>query len=201
MKKIITIIILACSFSTYAQTGIGTANPDAMLHVLNADTATHTLKIEGLQNAIDTETISTMVIDMNGVVKTKAVSNSNSPAFFYMPSVLLPTNDTSTAYVTYTPAADTGTISGVYTVDIHAVFAAQFNSPVASSVDTPTISQTVLPRNAYEYNIIFADNTVFPNNEIKFIGGAGNEGKFTYKVNREAIVRNGSFMNIVLKVK
>lgn len=201
MKKIITIIIVACSFATYAQTGIGTANPEALLHVKNTDTATTTLKIEGLQPVADSDTVTAMVVDVNGVVKTKAVSNANAPAFFYMPSVLLPTNDTSTAYVTYVPTADTGTLSGEYTVDIHAIFAAQFNSPVASSVDTPTISQTVLPRNAYEYNIIFADNTVFPNNEIKFIAGVDNEGKFTYKVNREAIVRNGSFMNIVLKVK
>ena len=204
MKKILLLtILLASSLAVNAQTGLGTPNPEALLHIKNTDTSTTTLKVEGLPIVADSQTVKTMVIDNNGVVKTKEMSTYSGPSFFYMPSVLLPTNDTSTTYVTYTPAAgaDTGTISGVYTVDIHAIFEAQFNSPVASSVDSPTISQAVLLRNAYEYNIIFADNTVFPNTEIKFLTGAGNEGKFTYKVNREAIIRNGSFMNIVLKVK
>ena len=198
MKKIITIIIVACSFATYAQTGIGTANPEALLHVKNADTATTTLKIEGLQPVADSDTVTAMVVDVNGVVKTKAVSNANAPAFFYMPSVLLPTNDTGTVNVKYTPVsgADTGTTSGTYEVDLHKVFETQFKTPIASS-DSPTtgLSGFVLANDRYEYHVIYADTNVFKNITVS------NVGVLTYQVNREAIIRNGAFMNIVLKVK
>ncbi|WP_038335188.1 hypothetical protein [Empedobacter falsenii] len=59
----------------------------------------------------------------------------------------------------------------------------------------------MLARDKYEYHIIYADKTVFPHANIVFSTTAGEEGKFTYKVDPNAIVRNGSFMNIVLKVK
>ena len=48
---------------------------------------------------------------------------------------------------------------------------------------------------------LFVDENVFPHADIIFSTVSGEEGKFTYKVDGNAIVRNGSFMNIVLKVK
>lgn len=124
-------------------------------------------------------------------------SSSASPKFFYMPSIVLPTTASGvTDYVTYNSA------DGTFSVDLYAIYKAQFDAPIKSSNGTSTgLAGFVLARDKYEYHIIYADKTVFPHANIVFSTTAGEEGKFTYKVDPNAIVRNGSFMNIVLKVK
>ena len=126
-----------------------------------------------------------------------ATSSSASPKFFYMPSIVLPTTPSGvTQYVTY----DSG--SQTYTVDLYAIYSAQFGTSIKSSNgNTNGLAGFVLSRDKYEYHIIYADATVFPHADIVFSTATGEEGKFTYKVDGNAIVRNGSFMNIVLKVK
>ena len=206
--------ILSSDSETYKDSkglvGIGAADPKAKLHITpfqmgDSDTsnksnrlASEVLIVEGLKPVADTRTVNMMVVDNDGLVSTKPISNSSSPQFFYMPSVLLPTNDTGTTNVTYTPApgADTGTMSGTYQVDLHKVFETQFNTPIASSDSSTTgLSGFVLANDRYEYHVIYADTNVFKNIKVS------NVGVLTYQVNREAIIRNGAFMNIVLKVK
>lgn len=135
----------------------------------------------------------------NATLSWKNISDivtSTSPKFFYMPSISLPLNATNTNYVTYAASNQT------YTVDLYAAFKAQFDTPIKSSNGSATgLQGFVLPRDAYEYYIIYADNTVFPHTDINFSTEAGQEGKFTYKVNPATIVNGAAFMNIVLKVK
>lgn len=204
--------ILSSDTETYQNSkglvGIGAAKPKAKLHISpylmsDSDTSKATdrlvdevLIVEGIKPAGDTEVVTTMVVTEDGYVRKKPVSNSNTPQFFYMPSVLLPTNDTGTANVIYAPAADTGVISGIYTADLHKIFSEQFNTPIASSDSSTTgLSGFVLANDRYEYHVIYADTNVFTNIKVS------NVGVLTYQVNREAIIRNGAFMNIVLKVK
>lgn len=124
---------------------------------------------------------------------------SNDSKFFYMPSVILPTTE---AMVTAMANANIAYNDGTYFVDLYEIFKAQFDTPIKSSNGTASgLQGFVLPREAYEYHIIYADNTVFPHTDINFLADAGKEGKLTYKVNANAIIRNGSFMNIVLKIK
>lgn len=124
-------------------------------------------------------------------------SSSASPQFFYMPSIVLPTTASGvTDYVTYNSTDKT------FSVDLYAIYKAQFDAPIKSSNGASTgLAGFVLSRDKYEYHIIYADKNVFPHADIVFSATAGEEGKFTYKVNTSAIIRTGSFMNIVLKVK
>ena len=133
----------------------------------------------------------------------------SSPQFFYMPSVILPINRTSTDYVTYESSDDT------YIVDLYKAFKLQFNNPIISSnnsvpnvvntsdklLSTSSLTGFVKNRNAYEYHILAADDSIFPHSTLVFESGAGNEGKLKYKVNPATIATNSAFMNIVLKVK
>jgi len=121
---------------------------------------------------------------------------AKSPNFFYMPSIVLPINGIATQYVTYNANNQT------YTVDLYAAFKAQFDTPIKSSNGSASgLQGFVLPREAYEYHIIYADNTMFPHTDINLSTEAGQEGIVTYKVNPATIVNGAAFMNIVLKVK
>ena len=135
--------------------------------------------------------------DSNGNLEWAASTSSNAaPQFFYMPSILLPTTSSGTAGTYVTEA------NGVFTVDLYAVYKQQFDNPIKSSNGASTgLAGFVLARDKYEYHITYADGNVFPHADIIFSTTAGEEGKLTYKVNPNAIVQNGSFMNIVLKVK
>lgn len=138
------------------------------------------------------------------------------PKFFYMPSLLLPTvpNAEVNVYKIKNPQYPTNSTdeyldipsftyddtNKVFTVDLYKIFNSQFNFPVASSV---TISSSnpnplegfVLTAEQYDYFVTYADMDTF--NSITLSA----DGKLSYKVNPEKIIRNGSFMNIVLKVK
>lgn len=134
--------------------------------------------------------------DLEWKYPSNLVGATAAPKFFYMPSIVLPINGTSTQYVTYNASNQT------YTVDLYAAFKAQFDTPIKSSNGSASgLQGFVLPREAYEYHIIYADNSVFPHTDINFSTEAGQEGKFTYKVNPATIVNGAAFMNIVLKVK
>lgn len=120
---------------------------------------------------------------------------SSMPKFFYMPSVVLPTVSTDSRISTTGPYKLN---DDTFSVDLYALFSSQFTSPVKGSTGSTDLNGFVLtPANAYEYFVTYADGSVFTTNEI----GITADGVLTYKVNANAIIRNGSFMNIVLKVK
>ncbi|WP_282631039.1 hypothetical protein [Empedobacter sedimenti] len=121
---------------------------------------------------------------------------SSTPKFFYMPSVVLPTVatdarilDTSNLSYNYDSATST------YSVKIYDLFNTQFNSPIAASSTTSKLTEFVLTADKYDYFVTFADSSVFTDIKVSALG------ELTYKVNTSAIIRTGSFMNIVLKVK
>lgn len=123
--------------------------------------------------------------------------NISTPKYFYMPSIILPTmsNDALigrglAANYTYNVATET------FTVNIYKLFSNQFMTPLASSSTTETsLEDFVKTAGEYDYFVLSADANVFTSVSIT------SAGELSYKVNPNAIIRNGSFMNIALKVK
>ena len=118
------------------------------------------------------------------------------PQFFYMPSVLLPTlatdprvNDNSQPEYTYN--------NGVYTVNLYELFNKQFGTPIKSSPGSSDLEGFILNADEYEYFVTYIDETVFDKASIDLTPN----GVLSYEVKQDAIIRNGSFMNVVLKVK
>lgn len=222
MKKIILLGILLSATFAQAQVGYGTPTPEAMLHVVKSTNVTNAVKIEGLTSAT-TESVSSLVIDENGIVKMKDVSTSLMPKFFYMPSVVLPTtqdqvtslngiyvppatNPVTPNYFNFTPAVlntDNSVNPPVITiispakctVNLYGVFKNQFVSPKGQSSNATGLTDFVLDATKYEYYVTFLDENVFT-----FVS-LSNDGILEYQIKSDAIIRNGSFMNIVLKVK
>lgn len=122
---------------------------------------------------------------------------SSTPKFFYMPSVVLPTVPTDARVVDASNTSytyDSGT--KVYTVDLYALYSNQFTAPIKSS-SAATLTEFVKVATAYDYFVTYIDETVFEKATI----GLTADGKLTYKIIDNSIIKNGSFMNIVLKVK
>lgn len=123
--------------------------------------------------------------------------NIATPRYFYMPSVILPTvsNDTligTGAGANYTYNAVTQT----FTVKIYNLFSNQFTTPVAYSTSTATnLSEFVKTAAEYDYFVLSADANVFTSITVN------SAGELSYKINPNVIIKNGSFMNIALKVK
>lgn len=240
MKKYILGIAIAMSYSSvYAQVGINTENPRALLDIQAANTSgivdgiliprvsvTRAKEMINAENATlifvddltgydpnDNSTI-TSQITREGFYyfnstqsKWIGVSNSfNGNNFFYMPSVLLPTSATDTRIVDGSNA-DFTLVDGVYTVNLYNLFADQFLNPIASSETTvtdeennettitPSLADFVLVNTLYDYFVTYADTSIFENIKIN------TNGQLTYTIKANSIIRNGSFMNIVLKVK
>lgn len=148
---------------------------------------------------------------------------SSMPKFFYMPSVILPTtqeqvdelnsiyvppstNPVTPNYFTFTPPVvntDTSvnppivtiTTPAKCTVNLYNVFKHQFVTPKGQSSGATGLTDFVLDATKYEYYVTFLDENVFT-----FVS-LSNEGILEYQIKSDAIIRNGSFMNIVLKVK
>lgn len=118
------------------------------------------------------------------------------PQFFYMPSVLLPTLATDDK-LTADGASGYAHNNGTYTVNLYQLFQNQFGTPVKSSLVTSNLDGFVLNSNQYDYFITYIDETVFDKESIVLTA----DGSVSYKVKPNAIIRNGSFMNVVLKVK
>lgn len=148
---------------------------------------------------------------------------SSMPKFFYMPSVVLPTtedqvtslniiyeppvtNPVTPDYFTFTPpvvTTDTSVNPPIVTIDtpakctvnLYNVFKHQFVTPKVQSSQATGLTDFVLDATKYEYYVTFLDENVFT-----FVS-LSNEGILEYEIKSDAIIRNGSFMNIVLKVK
>ena len=137
---------------------------------------------------------------------------SNDARFFYMPSVSLPTvlSDTRITDVNNTDF-NYDTDSQLFSVDLYNIFKKQFNNPLAKSSnggETAIAYSGTLPNNTnsgltgftltsadLQYFVTYADLNLFKEIAVNDLG------VLTYKVDPSVIIRNGSFMNIVLKVK
>lgn len=228
MKKVLLAIAFAApSVFVLAQVGIGTNDPKATLDV-TAVNSTGTLEtVEGvLIPRVDRERAQSMLnVDkstmvfinnistgsqtgtavninaegfyyFNGLVWVKLSSGNGNSGFFYMPSIVLPT------VVTDSRVVDTSNLSytydnttSIFTVKLHDLYQQQFKTPIATSTTSNGLQEIVLKADHYEYFVTYADNTVFTDIKVD------DNGILTYKVTPNAIIRNGSFMNIVLKVK
>lgn len=142
-------------------------------------------------------------------VAAKEISAAQSAAskFFYMPSVVLPTNQNDARILDITNLNFTF-VNGEYVVNLYNLFSTQFRTPVTSSIvntENPslpgiptlvdTLEEVVLPTTAYHYFVTYADPNVFE--EIKLDAN----GILRYKVKSNSIIRTGTFMNIVIKSK
>nr|WP_297169640.1 hypothetical protein [uncultured Dysgonomonas sp.] len=108
--------------------------------------------------------------------------------FFYMPSIILPT-DTSD------PAYNAGTQT--FTIDLYKAYSDQFGL-VNSGTSYKSPGASALPitaSNALEYFITYYDNSVFQSVAVS------NAGVLTYKLPTELTLSEKTFMNIVFKVK
>lgn len=112
------------------------------------------------------------------------------PKFFYMPSVAMPTAPN------HIVSGDGFSVSGggVFSVNLHARYQAQFGTPKAvNTLRTTTLP--VLPPRELDYYVTSYDEAVF---EAVNISDAG---VLTYKIKATAQVTAATFMNIVFAVK
>jgi len=231
MKKIFTLLTLFLTLYIRAQVGFGTATPNqsAEIEIQSTNKGMLVPRIgltsatQKLQTNIDNA--NSLLVYNNGTVlptgfyywKAKIENDedngtwiavgsevSSMPKFFYMPSVVLPTVDTDTRLVALSNASEVpsngfgkfGVAADlIYKIDLHKIFSLQFSAPIATSSSNANLSGFVLDADKYEYFVTFADTSVFLEIQVS------EAGILTYKVNPDAIIRNGSFMNIVLKVK
>ncbi|WP_412850772.1 hypothetical protein ACL0VS_01120 [Chryseobacterium sp. PMSZPI] len=139
---------------------------------------------------VKTETITTLTNNNNGTFTyvsengTGTVINAVMPKFFYMPSIVLPT-DTSD------PAYDSGT--GEFTINLYQLYANQFTTPVIKSNATSTLP--VLTSTDLDYFVTYSDSAVFN------IVSLDTSGILKYKLQAGYVVSEKTYMNVVLKVK
>lgn len=103
------------------------------------------------------------------------IKDNNFPKFFYMPSILV----------------NTATL-GIKTLDLYAIYFAQFNSPPVKSAGS-TGSIPTLPKTQLEYYVTYYDTTLMNTVTIDA------NGLMSYNVIGNA--SDASFMNIVFVVK
>lgn len=117
---------------------------------------------------------------------------SAEDSFFYMPSIVLPTDQNDPAY---------DTALSQFSVDLYSRYAAQFtftSSLPAGSNKVASSSEARLPvyeSNELYYFVTYYDDTVFE--EVKI----SSEGKLTYKLKTAFTYTDKTFMNVVFKVK
>lgn len=118
----------------------------------------------------------------------QSLTPDQSLRFFYMPSVLLPTDASDPSY---------NAVSGSFSIDLYQAYSKQFGlTDTGSSVKSPgATSMPVLQSNAFEYFITYYDNSVFQNVSLS------NTGVLTYKLPSEVNVSDKTFMNIIFKLK
>lgn len=141
-----------------------------------------------------------------------AVGSESSvlPKFFYMPSVILPTTlaqsqlpnpnyggvgDTTNPPFVNKPGMSYDESSKVFTINLYEIFSNQFTSPLVNTGAQNGLADFVLAANHYDYFITKADESVFTDVTLSELG------VLTYKVKENAVARDGSYMNIVLKAK
>ncbi|SHF45303.1 hypothetical protein [Dysgonomonas macrotermitis] len=120
----------------------------------------------------------------------QGMSPDQSLRFFYMPSIVLPTDINDGSY-------NAGT--GTFTIDLYKAYSEQFglaSANASSWVKSPSATALpVLANSAFEYLITYYDNTVFQNVAVT------DAGVLTYKLPTTVAVSEKTFMNIIFKLK
>ncbi len=118
--------------------------------------------------------------------KVKALKAA-MPKFFYMPSVMVPTAESHLGQpgVTYNNGTRTGTIQ------LYDIYKTQFGTPVKSSAGASPLP--VLPASELGFHVTYASQGFT-------IEGITQDGLMTYKVDSNADIHIGSFINIVFSV-
>lgn len=109
------------------------------------------------------------------------------PKFFYMPSVEIPTHNTSTGIL----------LTGTQTIDLYASYTEQFSftGGVGQARSNNASTIPTIPADELDYFITYFDTDVFQNVAVS------TEGVLTYSVKSDAVVTPKTFMNIVFKVR
>ena len=128
-----------------------------------------------------------LVADDHGVV---GMMNAVWPLFFYMPSIVIPTDTSDPAY--------DGT--STFEIDLYQKYSDQFGlSLPASSAQNPGATSTlpVLARTELDYFVTYYDNTVFNNVQVD------DNGHLRYSLINPASpdVTEKTFMNVVFRRK
>lgn len=146
----------------------------------------------------------------NGTWVAVGSETSALPKFFYMPSVILPTTlaqsqlpnpiyggegDTTNPQFVNKPGMSYDASTKVFTINLYEIFSNQFTTPLVATGDQNGLADFVLAANHYDYFITKADESVFTDVTLSQLG------VLTYKVKENAVARDGSYMNIVLKAK
>lgn len=109
--------------------------------------------------------------------------------FFYMPSIVLPTDTSDPSYNAGTQA---------FTINLYTAYSNQFGMSNIGSSAVKNPASTTLPvqaSNALEYFITYYDNTVFQSVTLT------DAGVLTYKLPTVLPLSEKTFMNIVFKLK
>lgn len=121
-------------------------------------------------------------------IKLFAEVNSVTPKFFYMPSIVLPTDISDPSY---------NSDNKEFTINLYNLYSEQFGltDPTSSSKNSGATNLPVLANNELEYFITYYDNTVFTGISLS------NTGILKYKLHSPITFSDKTFMNIVFKVK
>lgn len=217
MKTKITIFTCLIIFSlSSAQVGINTENPDpsSVLDITsdNKGVLLPRITLTTLTQQLSSSANATSLLIYNTgsqnipkgfyswsgaawIPLNAAPAASAASKYFYMPSIILPTNHNDILIGTGEAADYTyDNANQIYKVKIYNLFSKKFTSPVATS-STTNLSEFVQTASDYDYHIVSVDSNVFSNVSIDA------DGILSYKINSNAIIRNGSFMNIILRVR
>jgi len=109
------------------------------------------------------------------------------PKFFYMPTITIPTHDSTTGSV----------LTGTQTINLYNNYNEQFGYTGGTNQvrSNPTSTIPTLPANELDYFITYYDAAVFENVAVS------DTGILTYQVKSTAVRTDKTFMNIVFKVK
>lgn len=133
--------------------------------------------------------------------KEKWINVNDRPAFYYTPSILLPTEKEDPRLDSTNPSYDPNftydSLNKKFKVNIYNIFKKQFEQPIASSNPTSNLTRFVRSNIDYNYYVTYADTNVFTLSSDAITPS----GELTYEVNENGIIRNGSFMNIVIAEK
>lgn len=110
------------------------------------------------------------------------------PAFFYMPSFVLPVDPNDDSY---------SETNNRFEIELHELYLEQFVMEKGSSVKSPSATEIPIVESSedLEYYIVYYDQNVFENVEVS------DGGLLTYNIKSESPITEKTFMNIVLRLK
>lgn len=180
--------------------GIGTATPEATLHVHGA------LDVDPLiLSYVKNSELSSIDLDSNKVYDTRVLvvrgredglvdnegvvkrARAVMPAFFYCPPVVLPVYNN-----------DGSLIDGTVNVDLYQAYFDQMNAKddtASSTSSEPVNNLPILNKEDFIYHVVYYDNTVFDVVKVNA------EGVLSYKIKTNPSVTDKTYMTIIFEVK